>query len=154
MNMPYPKTKFTKVGFEKINKRFQFLTDKRPEAVNRLQIARELGDLSENGAYKAARFEVSSIDRELRHLTRLIQNAQIVESTQKDFVDFGSVITLESGKDKLSFTLVGKYEADPVNKQLSTYSPIGRAVLGKRLGDKITVNAPSGEITYTVIEIK
>lgn len=148
------KIPFTKDGFEKINNRFQFLTNKRPEAIKRLQNARELGDLSENGAYKAARFEVSSIDRELRHLTSLIQNAEVIEYTAKDFVDFGSVITLDNGKGQLSFTLVGMYESDPINKKLSTYSPIGKAVLGKRVGDKIIVNTPSGEITYTIIEIR
>lgn len=149
-----PKTRFTKDGFEKINNRFQFLTNKRPEAIKRLQIARELGDLSENGAYKAARFEVGSIDRELRHLTRIIQNAEVITYTPKGFVDFGSNVTLDNGKEQLSFTLVGKYESDPVNKKLSTYSPIGKEVLGKRVGDKIIVNAPSGEITYTIIDIK
>lgn len=148
------KIQFTKDGFEKINNRFQFLTNKRPQAVKMLQNARELGDLSENGAYKAARFEVGSIDRELRHLTRIIQNAEVIEHTQKDFVDFGSVVTLDNGKEKLSFTLVGKYESDPVNRKLSTYSPIGNAVIGKKTGDKITVKAPSGDIIYTIIGIK
>lgn len=152
--MPFPKIQFTKDGFEKINNRFQFLTNKRPEAVKRLQNARELGDLSENGAYKAARFEVNSIDRELRHLTRIIQDAEVIEYTPKNFVDFGSFITLANGKEQLSFTLVGKYESDPVNKKLSTYSPIGKAVLGKRVGDKIIVNTPTEEITYTIIDIK
>lgn len=151
--MKFRKVQFTKEGFEKINNRFKFLTDKRPQAVNRLQSARELGDLSENGAYKAARFELNSIDREIRHLTRILKNVEIIESTHKDFVDFGSIVTLSNDKDNFSFTLVGKYESDPVNKKLSTFSPIGKAVLGKKAGDKITVNAPSGQIIYTINKI-
>ncbi|MBI3443717.1 transcription elongation factor GreA [Candidatus Woesebacteria bacterium] len=145
---------FTKEGYQKIKKKFQNLTEMRKEAVNRLQTAREMGDLSENGAYKAARFELSSIDRELRRLTFQLRFGQVCEPTNNGRVDFGCRVTLDDGKKRLTFSLVGGFESDPLQQKISINSPIGRAIMGKRMGDKVKVTAPVGQTTYTVVEIK
>lgn len=130
---------------------FKNLTKKREGAVINLRTAREMGDLSENGAYKAARFELSSIDRELRRLTYLLRYGEVVETVNKNYIDFGSRVTLDDGKQQLAFTLVSSYESDPGKQKLSIYSPIGRGVMGKRKGDKVIVNAPAGQKTYTIV---
>jgi transcription elongation factor GreA len=145
------KIKFTKEYYQKMAADFKNLTKKREGAVINLRTAREMGDLSENGAYKAARFELSSIDRELRRLTYLLRFGEVVETVNKDYIDFGSRVTLDDGKQQLTFTLVSGYESDPGKQKLSIYSPIGRVVMGKRKGDKVIVNAPAGQKTYTIV---
>lgn len=147
------KIQFTKEGFQKIEKDFHHLTQKREEAVIRLRTAREMGDLSENGAYKAARFELSSIDRELRRLTYLLRVAEIVEPKRTGLVDFGCRVTLHDGTKQFTFTLVGGYESKPAEQKLSVNSPIGRAILGKRAKDKVIVTAPAGQTIYTIVDI-
>lgn len=147
------KIKFTKEYYQKMEADFKNLTKKREGAVINLRTAREMGDLSENGAYHAARFELSSIDRELRRLTYLLRFGEVVETVDKDYIDFGNRVTLDDGKQQFTFTLVSKYEADPSKQKLSIYSPIGRAIMGKRRGDKVIVNAPAGQKTYTIVAV-
>jgi transcription elongation factor GreA len=112
-----------------------------------------MGDLSENAAYKAARMELSAIDRQIRRLTYLLRYGVIVEKHGSAEVDFGSRVTLDNGKTKMTFDLVGGYESDPKQEKLSVFSPIGKAILHKHVGDAVTVHAPVGEINYTIVEI-
>ncbi len=148
------KISFTKEGYQKMDTDFLELTEKRKTAVIALRTAREMGDLSENGAYKAARFELTSIDRELRRLAYLLQTGEIVESKNNGTVDFGSKITVTDGKTQMTFTLVSGYESDPGQMRLSVYSPMGKAVLGKKVGEKVIVYAPAGQIIYTISNIE
>ncbi|MEK7166736.1 MAG: GreA/GreB family elongation factor [Patescibacteria group bacterium] len=148
------KIKFTKDGYQKLKDDFEKFTYQRKSAVINLRTAREMGDLSENGAYKAARFELSSIDRELRRLTYLLRFGEITAISHTEFIGFGSHITLTTGKQKRSFMLVEGYESNPHENKLSVQSPIGKAVVGKQVGDKVTVNAPNGSIVYTIIQVK
>lgn len=152
--MKQKKVLFTKEGYEKMQKDYQDLTVRRKDAVLQLKTAREMGDLSENGAYKAARFELTSIDRELRRLVFLLQIGEIAGPADKNEVDFGSHLVVSDGKNLLEFTLVGGYESNPSQKKLSVNSPIGQAVLGKRKGEKAVVNAPGGQTVYTVVSIR
>lgn len=146
--------RFTKEGYEKLQKDFADFKEKRKEVVIRLSRAREMGDLSENGAYKAAKFEVGSIDRDLRRLKFLLSVGEVVETTNKEFVDFGCVVTLDDGTKQFSFTLVEGLESDPRQHKLSVGSPIGRAIVGKRIGDTLVVTAPLGKTTYTIVALK
>lgn len=148
-----PSIKFTKSGYEKVKADLEILKQKRPSAVTSLRIAREMGDLSENGAYKAARFELSSIDREIRRMTFLIRFGEITEVTTTDEIGFGSTITLDDGKAQMTFMLVDGYESDPKQQKLSLQSPIGRAVFGKRKGEKVIIHAPAGYLTYTILSV-
>lgn len=152
--MPTPYIQFTKEGYQKIEKDMLELQKERKEAVIHLRTAREMGDLSENGAYQAARFELSGIDRQLRRLKYLLRFGTVTQVTNKGYIDFGSLVTLDDGKNKLTFTLVGGYESNPSQKKLSVSSPIGKAIMGKRVGDIVTVNAPAGLITYTIIHFQ
>lgn len=151
--MSTPQIQFTQAGYEKIQQDFDDLQKKRKDAVVQLHTARQMGDLSENGAYKAARWELSGIDRQLRKLKYLLRFGKVTQTVNKGYIDFGSVVTLDDGKNKLTFTLVGGYESNPREKKLSMGSPIGKAVRGKRIGDKVTVYAPAGVTTYTIVHV-
>ena len=148
------KIKFTKVGFEKMEKEFKTLTEERKHILVRLQTAREMGDLSENGAYTAARFELGNTDRRLRRLKYLLHFGKVVETKHEGIIDFASKVTLENEKQQLTFTLVNKYESDPKKQKLSVSSPFGKAVLGKKAGDKVSITAPAGTINYTVVKVE
>ena len=137
-----------------MKKRFAGLTEERKQILVRLQTAREMGDLSENGAYKYAKFELGNTDRELKHLTHLLRYGQVTKSKKTGKVDFGSQITLEKDGHQTKFTMVSAHESDPQKQKLSTASPIGRAVMGKKVNDQVTVAAPAGATTYKIIDIK
>lgn len=146
---------FTKSGFEKTQKDFDSLTEKRKTAVLNLQHAREMGDLSENGAYKAARFELSGIDRELRRLKYLLRFGEVIKTNaDNSSADFGNTVTIKNNTKQITFTLVGPYESNPKSGSLSVASPIGKAVLGRKKGDKVFVFTPNGKMEYEVIKIE
>lgn len=153
-NIPLPKKiQFTQAGYLKVQTDITILTEKRVTAVINLQTAREMGDLSENGAYKAARFELSAIDRELRRLNYLFRFGEVVSIQHTGTIAFGSQVSVTNGKERLQFMLVDGYESDPQQKKLSLKSPIGKAVIGKKAGDKIAVITPSGMKSYTIISV-
>src|ERR1700733_885651 len=146
----------TKQGFEDLQKEYdEMLNKKRPEVVERLSAAREMGDLSENAEYTAAREELSFIDGRLEELEGLLKQAELIvddhHATQS--VDLGSQVVVKiNGKDE-TFTVVGEWEADPVEKKISHESPLGKALLGKAVGDEIHVEAPAGKMTYKIVSI-
>lgn len=140
---------FTKPGYEHILAEYEKLTVRRPEVLKRLQAAREMGDLSENGAYKAARFELADLDRNLRQLAYLKHVGKVV-TPPKDTIGIGSPVSLKGEAGTMRFTLVNKYEADPNQKKLSDESPFGQAVLGKKSGETVTVTTPNGALTYLI----
>ena len=144
---------FTKVGFEKMLKEYEELKASRPDAVMHLKRARELGDLSENGYYKASRAKLSFIDSRLRHLKSLINQGLIVEQHASNIVEIGMNITIDDGKDKRTFQLVGGYESNPSEGRISHISPLGKALLGARVGDKKKVATPQGEKEYTILAL-
>lgn len=148
------KIPFTKDGYNKLISDLRAASEKRIEAVQRLKTAREMGDLSENGAYRAARFELSSIDREIRRLTYLIRIGKVVDGADTDIADIGKKILLKDGNREFAFTLVNTYESDPINQKLSVNSPIGIAVINKKTGDTVAVNAPNGKRIYKIVSIK
>lgn len=144
---------FTKEGYEKVKRDIEFYTEKRKTAVINLRTARDMGDLSENAAYKVARFELNDIDRQLRNLKFQLRFGVVTAENNKDIVDFGSEITLSDGKKEITFSLVGAYESDPGAGKLSIKSPIGRAVMHKKVGETIFVRAPMGDVKYTIVRV-
>lgn len=133
---------------------FKKLQQQRKEVVERLKTAREMGDLSENGAYKYAKFELGNTNRRLREVRQLLDAAVVwTGPTQTDVADFGATVTLKNDLETLKFMLVGPYEADPKQHRLSLKSPIGSAVAGKKVGAIIEVITPRETKTYTLLEI-
>lgn len=127
---------------------------KRPEVVVRLSEAREMGDLSENAEYTAAREELAFIDGRIEELELLLKQAVVIEdkhSTQ--MVALGAEVTLTVNGKKEVFTLVGEWEADPMEKKISHESPLGKALMGKKVGDEIEVDAPAGKMVYKIVSI-
>lgn len=153
LNKRPPKIPFTKTGYDKIVAEYESYKHDRPDAVTNLRLAREMGDLSENGYYKAARARLSSIDANLRRLERIIKNAKIVEHFNTGRVEIGSTVTLDDGSKTVIYQIVGGYESDPASGTISHVSPIGKALLGKENGATVSVVTPRGTTRYRVTSI-
>jgi len=144
---------FTKQGFEKLKNDYESLLKLRPLAVLDLKKAREMGDLSENGYYKAARFKLNDIDRNLRHFSYLIKFAVVTDEPKMGIIGIGSKVNLKiSGKDK-KYLIVGEHEASPAENKISFLSPMGKGLLGKKVMDKININSPAGEMKVEIIKV-
>lgn len=153
LNKKEPRIPFTQTGFDKIVAEKAELEAKRPEAVDHLKKSREMGDLSENGYYKASRQQLNFIDARLRRVTRLIKLAKIVASNGDGTVQIGSVVRIKNEDREYEYTLVGGYESDPAQHTISHQSPLGRALIGKKVGDTVVVHAPARTTTYTVLSL-
>lgn len=152
--MTYHKVPFTKTGFENLKKELENLINKRPDAVRSLSKARDMGDLSENGLYKAAKFELGQIDRSIRNLKNLIKSAKVSTPVNNDTVQIGHKVNIfYSGKQK-AFSIVGEFEANPSEFKISNKSPIGFALMGRRKGDNVDIKTPSGFIKYKILSIE
>lgn len=150
------KIQLTKQGYDDLQKEHQDLANnKKPQAVDRLQNARAMGDLSENSEYNAAKDELAFVEGRIREIDEILNQAEIVENKNvSNQVQLGSSVTVEvNGKNEL-FQIVGEFEADPMNKKLSQNSPIGQALMDKKVGDLIEVNIPAGKVQYKILEIK
>jgi transcription elongation factor GreA len=115
-----------------------------------------MGDLSENAEYVAAREELSFIDGRIDELEELIKQAvPIQESHTKGnhVVKLGSTVTVHIKGKKEVFTVVGEWEADPKDKKISHESPLGKALIGKKVGEKVEVEAPAGQLAYTIVSV-
>ncbi len=143
----------TQPAYNKIQSDFHSLSQQREHILIRLQTAREMGDLSENGAYKYAKFELRDTDRKLKTLRHLLRYGQVVSPKLDGTVNFGNSVTIKNPNHTIEFTLVSSYESNPSQKKLSLASPFGRAVIGKKVGDQVTIDAPSGQTTFTITRI-
>lgn len=145
----------SKAKYMELQAELKRLLQERAETMQRLQTAREMGDLSENGAYKYAKFELGNIGRALRKVHHLLDNGVITEKQLNNgTVGFGCSVTLDTGKKHVTYTLVSEHESDPTQRKISLESPIGQALVGKREGDAIKVQAPAGVIEYTVLKVE
>lgn len=153
MRQPEP-VLFTNAGFQKLKDRQAELLAKREVVLVSLQRAREMGDLSENGAYTSAKFELGNVDRELRTIEFNLKYGKVVENTGGDTIGFGSKVTVELDGKEYVYTLVGTQESDPRNGILSLESPIGKALIGKKSGQKVVVEMPDRKIEYLVKKVE
>ncbi len=149
----------TKEGKEKLEKELEELkTVKRKEVVERIKIARSFGDLSENSEYDAAKDEQAFVEGRISTIENMIRNAKIIEEDEKnsDTVQLGKSVTfveLPDG-DEESYTIVGSAEADPFEGKISNDSPIAKSLLGHKIGEKVTVQTPGGEMNVKIVEVK
>lgn len=147
----------TPKGLEDLKKEYDDLSKvKRPEIVIRLSAAREMGDLSENAEYTAAREELAFVDGRIEELEMLLKQVVIIENgnhPKGSTVDLGSQVTVKIADKDEMFTLVGEWEADPMEKKISHESPLGKALLGKAIGEEIEVEAPAGKMVYKIVSI-
>lgn len=145
----------TKQGLEALKVEYDDLvSNKRPVAVQRLSDARDLGDLSENSEYASAKQDLSFIDGRIAELEEILHGAKVITTHKTGAVDVGCKVTIHVNGKKDIFHLVGEWEADPSNKKISHSSPLGKALLGKKVGEVVEVEAPAGKIVYKIIEIE
>jgi transcription elongation factor GreA len=153
---PNNKVLLTREGLQELKREYTQLTNvKRPDAVQRLSDARDLGDLSENSEYAAAKQDLTFIDGRILELEETIHGAKLISGNHtKSQVDVGCKVILHINGKKDEYMLVGEWEADPKEKKISHESPLGKALMGKKVGDKVEVEAPAGKITYRILGIE
>jgi transcription elongation factor GreA len=147
----------TSEGIEELRRELDYLVNvRRPELARILRRAIQQGDLSENADYIAAKEEQAFLEGRIQQIETMLRNAVLIESNgPAGVVDLGSQVTvLEEGRETPEvFRIVGPAEADPLNGKVSHQSPLGQALLGRRAGDVVTVDAPAGPITFRVLEV-
>ena len=147
--------KLTKSGLEELKKELAELLDiKRPKLVARLSNAREQGDLSENSDYQSAKEELEFLDGRIDELTDVVKTAVVTNGDKKDGIGVGTKITVRVNEKEIIFDMVGEWEADPINKKISDNSPLGLALVGKKVGDIAEVEAPAGKVIYQILAIE
>ena len=149
----------TPEGLEKLQDELKHLTEtRRREVADRIRQAREFGDLSENSEYDDAKNEQGLLERRISELQRRIRNAKVVDPTETDAnsVDVGTKVTLKAaGEEKeRTFQIVGANESDPSTGKLSHASPVGKAVLKRRVGERVTVSTPRGSTEYEIVNVE
>lgn len=147
----------TEQGLEDLKREYHELTEKkRPALVERMARARELGDLTENSDYAAAKEDLAFVDGRIIELEEILKDAKIISINKRNRKTVGlgcSVVVNIDGKKEI-FTIVGEWEADPNQKKISHTSPLGKALLGKKVGEIVSVEAPAGKINYKILKIE
>ena len=142
-------TYLSKDGLEKLRAELDEMTNvRRAEVAARIHEAKEHGDITENAEYEDAKNEQAFVEGRIQTLQALIKNATIIEENHStDHVQIGSTVDVESEDGEEKFTIVGSTEAKPTEGRISNESPVGRALLGKKKGEKVLVKVPAGDFT-------
>ncbi|MCM2976738.1 MULTISPECIES: transcription elongation factor GreA [Priestia] len=149
----------TEEGKLKLEQELEYLkTVKRKEVVERIKIARSFGDLSENSEYDSAKDEQAFVEGRITTLENMIRNAKIIEEDAENssIVSLGKSVTfveLPDG-DEETYTIVGSAEADPFEGKISNDSPIAKSLMGKQIGDQVTVQTPGGDMSVKIVSVK
>ncbi|MBI2029559.1 transcription elongation factor GreA [Candidatus Gottesmanbacteria bacterium] len=146
----------TAQGLEELKKEYHSLVEKkRPELVDRLAQARELGDLSENSEYAAAKEDLAFVDGRIVELENVLKDVKVVNvSKKKTAVGLGCKVHVKLNGKEVVFTIVGEWESNPNEKKISHTSPLGKALIGKKAGDIAIVEAPAGRVNYKILKIE
>jgi transcription elongation factor GreA len=144
---------FTQEGYDNIVKEQDQLLIDRVDAIGHLQKSRELGDLKENGYYQASRQKVNAIDARLRRIKFLLRYGVIKEASQSEIVEIGSTVVLKLDGKEFSYQIVGGEESNPSEGRISHKSPLGKALIGKKVGQDAVLDVPAGKIVYSLQKI-
>jgi transcription elongation factor GreA len=147
----------TSDGLEKLKAELKDLKlVKQRELAERLDAARQLGDLSENAEYQEAKHQLGMVQTRILVIDELLKNAVIIEREKSaaGVVNVGSTITVETSGKQRTFQIVGSNEADPTSGRISNESPLGAAFIGQKLGDNVSVTTPGGTTTYKIVDVK
>lgn len=149
----------TEEGLEKIkNELNELKTVKRKEIAEKIKSAVAFGEIAENAEYRAVKNEQAFVEGRILTLEKIVENSEIIDRTKNDgiYVSPGSEIVVEDikKKEKINYTLVDYVESDPGSGKISMTSPIGKAILGKKVGDKVKIRVPAGSLHYKILEIK
>lgn len=152
MNKQY---KLTKQGVDELKNELSELIGSRSEIAEKLKIAREHGDLRENAEYHNARDEQANLEARIQEVENILKSVEIVSApTNSSSVGLGNTVILKGQKGEQSYTIVGSVEANPAERKISDASPIGQALMNKKVGDKVTIKLPAGEMVYKIKSIK
>ena len=152
-----PPSFLTQEGYQKLQEELDYLrTPKRQEVPNRLHEAMEGGELIEDAEYEAAKNEQAFVEGRIQELEILLANARVIEHTGvREVIQVGAKVTLqEDGNDPEMYTIVGPAEANPRNGRISNESPLGRALMDKRAGETVRVDAPGGSFTVQILKVE
>ena len=152
------KLTFTQQGYNEMVAELDYLRNtRRAEVVHEIEVARSFGDLSENAEYDEARTEQAKVEARIKELEEKVANAVIVDESKIDLsvISVGSTVKGHNITDEEDFeySIVGSNEADPMNGRISDLAPIGKAMIGKKAGDTVTVETPGGEIKIEITEV-
>ena len=128
------------------------LKGRRGEIADKIAEARDYGDLTENAEYDSAREEQGLVETRIAEIEDILVNAEIIKVKDTNKVHVGSTVELKNDK-VVTYTIVGPVEADPMNGKISNESPLGVALMGKAVGDKVTITTPKGAITHTIVSL-
>jgi len=157
-NMAEKKTILTYEGLKRLEVELQELkVVRRKDVANKIKEARAQGDLSENAEYDAAKEEQAEIEARIASIEKMLRNAEVIDEDEleDDIVGVGSkvkVLDMEFNEE-VEYTIVGSTEADPLEGRISNDSPLGVALLSRRAGDEVLVDAPQGQISYKILEL-
>jgi transcription elongation factor GreA len=157
--MPEKQIILTADGLKKIEQKLDHLKSvRRREVAERIKQAIEFGDISENSEYEDAKNEQAFIEGEILTLEKMLRNAKLIDEDEisHDVVTIGSTVMLKDLEfgDVLEYTIVGSAEADPTESRISNESPVGEAILGRKVGSIVEVNVPAGTLKYEIMDIK
>ncbi len=147
----------TAEGLEKLKEELNLLkTEKRQEIAKRIQVAKELGDLSENAEYSEAKEQQALNEVKIAETEEILKNAETIDDrhSRSNLVQIGSTIKVKNGKSERVFTIVGSNEADPSEGKISNESPLAMSFLGRKAGDSVEVETPKGKVEYKIMEVK
>ena len=146
--------KLTKDGVSKLENELEELIAGRSDIAEKLKVAREHGDLSENAEYHNARDEQAALEARISEVENILRNVEVVAApSSKEFVNLGSTVVLAGNKGEQTYTLVGSVEANPAASKISDASPIGQALMGKAVGEEVVITLPAGDMAYKVKSI-
>lgn len=143
----------TKEGKAELEAELAQLISRRGAIAEKIAEARDYGDLSENAEYDAAREDQGLVESRVAEIEDILMNAELIKASKKSAVGIGSKVSLKNGNKAVDYHVVGPVEANPVEGKISNESPIGLALMGKKVGDKATVTTPKGDINYKIVAI-
>jgi len=129
------------------------LKSRRGDVADKISNARDFGDLSENAEYDAAREEQGLLETRIAEIEEIVNNAEIIKASRKSIIGLGSRVELKNGAKAVKYTIVGPVEANPLEGKISNESPIGMALYGKKVEDKVTITTPKGNISYSIVSV-
>ncbi|MBU5265822.1 transcription elongation factor GreA [Virgibacillus proomii] len=149
----------TQEGKEKLEQELHYLkTERRQEVVERIKIARDFGDLSENSEYDAAKDEQAFVESRIAQLEKMIRNSVIIENDNENpnVVTLGKSVTFQELPDgeKETYTIVGSAEADPFEGKISNDSPMAQSLIGQEVGAEVSVTTPGGDIQVKIVSVE
>lgn len=145
----------TAEGKKELEAELDELKSRRTEVAEKIANARDYGDLSENAEYDSAREEQAQVETRIADIEEILKNATLIKPKDgASSIQVGCTVVLQNDGKKVTYTIVGPVEADPLDGKISNESPIGKALLGKKKGDTVEIETPKGSTSYKIVDLK